>query len=289
MATRKLSQETVTGTLQDTDLMLLTRDPAGSPLTRAVEYVTIKNDIRAGMPLSAPVAASAADFLPYTLPSGGTVTLASMTTISGESLGVVDDMLQITVVDPTVPGPGPLGPIIIFFPFDLPGGIPADSILRLSASPGAAPTDYQYGITYGTTNAGGAGLYLTHLREAAPGPNRALNLFEFDAAAGTPATWTAPNLTYASGEDMTVHFRHVTPFVVGPNVPQFEMDIDLYTFAATPEQQRRLFNPIQATSGVFNSGGTWYGATLDIHGMFLMFGASYVGAVTLTFQLYKNY
>jgi hypothetical protein len=288
MPTRKLSEEIVSGTIADTDLMLITRDPAGVPLTRAVEYSTVKANVLASMPpaVTLPVPVTPADFLPYTLPNGGSVLSSVMAVIPGETIGSVEDILQVTVTNPTVPGSGP---VIIFYELDLSGGIPASSHLRLSGIPGAVPTDFQYGVAYNTTAAGGAALYLIHSRDATPPATRTLQIAEFDPLSGSPASWESPTLTYVVGELMDVHLRHVAPFAASPNVPQFYFDVELYTYQTPAESQRYLFGSVNADVGVFNDSGAWDGGSFDQHGFFILFSSSYVGSVTLLFTLAKNY
>lgn len=97
MATRKLSEETTTGTVFDDDIVLLTQDPLGLPVSRTVPLI----DLRAYMQLGI-------------LPTGvGTVVLLSANTIlnsshSGATIFVDTDVLAaditLTVADDVVEG-----------------------------------------------------------------------------------------------------------------------------------------------------------------------------------------
>jgi hypothetical protein len=280
MPTRPFSAETLTGTIQDTDISPLSRDPLGTPLSRVATALTWKNYFLAGVDGAPLVPVTAADVGAYTLPNGGSVVAATVTDDPGAPTGNVDDFLEISVTNPTIG----VGPCMVAFPITLAAGIPASAKMRVSTLYASAPHDIRLGFMFVSDAA--TSLALTRNVYLTPPADYTIDLAEFDPGSGSPAAWETQPLPYAPGELMEVSLRTVMPFTA---VPQLEFDIRTLVFDTAGTQNRTFFVPANVASGTLNDSGDWTGATLTELWILVMFPTSYVGTATYQIQLAKNF
>ena len=272
MATRKLSAETVATYIADDAVLDATLDPGGTPLSRAVPLARVKE--RVG-PSYCMRGLSSADLGAYTLPNGGSVTSVSVSSAPGAANGSVNDIITISVVDPTIPG---AGPCIVYVPLLLPNGIPSNFRLQVASFPaGAVPVDFSFGYALGTSV---PTLAIYNDREVAPGATRVFKIVEFDPGSGSPAAWDR-TIDYANTEDLLLEAKTVRPFTA---VPQIELKFTISSDAGTTYEYATTYAGFP-TSGVLNDSGDWTGEDFTSINLMLFFATTYVGTVDAIFTL----
>lgn len=272
MATRKLSAETVATYLPDNAVLDATLDLGGTPVSRAVPVPRVKERIG---PSYCMRGLTSTDFGAYTLPNGGSVASVNVSSVSGAANGLVNDVITVSVVDPTTPG---LGPCVVSVPLVLPNGIPSDFRVQIVSLPaGAIPVDYSFGYTLHTTN---PSLAVYNEREVTPGPTRDLKLFELDTGSGSPANWSY-TVDYADTEDLLLEARTVRPFAA---VPQMELKFTLSGDGGLTYDHATARSGFPA-GGVINDSGDWTGEDLVGISLLFIFGTTYVGTVDAIFSL----
>lgn len=194
--------------------------------------------------------------------------------------GNVDDYLVVNITNPTPA----VGPLIVVFPITLAGAIPATGKLSITHIPGSVVHDYSAGLIYQSDNVTALSIYRDFA--VAPGATYTFKMMEFDALSGSPASWASPTRPYGPGDTQDITFRNVMPFTA---LPQVEARIDAYGFDAAGTLSRSYFTPQSVSSGTWNDSGAWTGATLTSLGVIFIIGSAYVGTITHTFQLAKNF
>lgn len=283
MPTRKFSAETTTLAISAGDLIPVCRDPAGTPASRVMPFSALQTNMLAGTGLLPLVAVAAADFDTPVFPNGGTAGSIAVTEIGGETLGFVDDLIQVNITNTTLPG---LGPLVISIPIILGGGVPDSCRFVWNCLPDAPPIDYSFGPAF-TDSA--RSVWFRGVRDGTPPGTKQYSITEGDAASGAPAAWNSPTIPYANGELISASLRKVAPFASTPDIPQFELDVSLMNYDAALTPARWVASPYAPTSGTFNDSGAW--DAQDFTGFALVFVSdfAYAGTLTLQFQLRKDF
>lgn len=246
-------------------------------------FSALKTNVLAGSGLTPLVAVGAADFDTPVFLNGGSAGSVSVVEIGGETLGLVDDLIQLSITNTTLPG---LGPLIISIPLILAGGVPDTCRFRWACIPGTPPINYSLGLMF--TNAA-RGLYFRRERDTTPPGTLAYALEEIDAASASAARWDSVALPYADGEMLDVTVRKVSPFAASPDKPQFEIDMSILNYDPAATVARWIATPVGPTVGTFNDSGDW--DTEDFDGLSLVFitSAAYAPTLTVQFQLRKDF
>lgn len=283
MPTRKFSAETTTLAISAGDFIPVCRDPGGTPASRVMPFSALQSNVLAGTGLSPLVAVGAADFDTPVFLNGGSAGSVAIVEIGGETLGLVDDLIQLNITNTTLPGAGPL---IISVPLILGGGVPDSCRFRWACIPGTPPINYSLGLMF--TNAA-RGLYFRRERDTTPPGTLAYALEEIDAASASAARWDSVALPYADGEMLDVTVRKVSPFAASPDKPQFEIDMSILNYDPAATVARWIATPVGPTVGTFNDSGDW--DTEDFDGLSLVFiaSAAYAPTLTVQFQLRKDF
>lgn len=276
MATRKLSAETPATYVPNNTLFDVTLDPSGTPLSRGAPLTTVGDRIG---PMYRLRALTAADLGAYTLPNGGSVGGVTVSSSSGASLGLVDDIIQISVTNPTPPGGGPC---IVSVPLLLPNGIPPHFRIKMDTFPAAVPVDFSFGYLLGAS--AGSALAIYNTRNVTPPGTRTFQVSELDPGSGSPAGW-ARVIPYSSSETLLLEAKTTSPFTV---VPQVELYFSVSGDGGVTYNNAPVFANYP-TSGAINTAGNWTGAVLNNIALTYIFGTAHVGTIDTTLTLATDF
>lgn len=246
-------------------------------------FSALQTNVLAGSGLTPLVAVGAADFDTPVFLNGGSAGSVAIVEIGGETLGLVDDLIQLNITNTTLPG---LGPLIISIPLILAGGVPDTCRFRWACIPGTPPIDYTLGLMFTNST---RGLAFRRTRDTTPPGTLAYSLEELDSVSGSPARWDSVAVPYADGELLDVNVRKVAPFAASPDRPQFEIETSLLNYDGADTLARWIATPVSATTGTFNDSGNWDGQDFDGLSLVFITSTAYAPTLTMQFQLRKDF
>lgn len=276
MATRKLSAETPATYVPNNAVFDVTVYPSGIPSSRGAPLTTIGDRIGPSYRLRA---LTAADLGSYTLPNGGSVGGVSVSSSSGAPVGFVDDIIQISVTNPTPPGGGPC---VVSIPLLLPNGIPPHFRIKVSTFPAAVPVDFAFG--YMLTSDAGTSLAIYNTRNVTPPVSRIFQVSELDPGSGSPAGWSTA-VPYSASETLLLDAKTASPFTA---VPQIELYFSISGDGGVTYDNAPVFMNYP-TVGNINDTGNWTGAVLDSIALTCVFGTAHVGTIDTTLALATDF